>query len=146
MGVKIRLSGTIGSNRNETIEKRDRQIELLLERLELLRHQRFGPKADRISKDQLALFDEAELNVLLEELDTQIAEAKAPPRSERSDVDPAHAGGVYCKGSGVSAGEGAGQSGFCSPGRIGAGFGFLKKFYLSYSGYDFHDQLKLTIL
>jgi transposase len=70
--------------RNETIEKLDRKIELLLERLELLRHQRFGPKADRISKDQLALFDEAELNVLLEELDAQIAEAKAPraPRTE----------------------------------------------------------------
>jgi transposase len=70
--------------RNETIEKLDRKIELLLERLELLRHQRFGPKADRVSKDQLALFDEAELNVLLEELDAQIAEAKAPhsPRTE----------------------------------------------------------------
>ena len=64
---------------------RDRKIELLLERLELLRHQRFGPKADRISRDQLALFDEAELNVLLEELDAQIAEAKAPPRSERTE-------------------------------------------------------------
>jgi hypothetical protein len=63
---------------------RERKIELLLERLELLRHQRFGPKADRISRDQLALFDEAELNVLLEELDAQIAEAKAPhaPRAE----------------------------------------------------------------
>ena len=63
---------------------RDRKIELLLERLELLRHQRFGPKADRISRDQLALFDEAELNVLLEELDAQIAEAKAP-RSTRAE-------------------------------------------------------------
>ena len=70
--------------RDETLAKRDRKIELLLERLELLRHQRFGPKADRISKDQLALFDEAELNVLIEELDAQIAEAKAPhaPRTE----------------------------------------------------------------
>ena len=29
--------------RNETIEKLDRKIEFLLERLELLRHQRFGP-------------------------------------------------------------------------------------------------------
>jgi transposase len=64
--------------RDEAIETRDRKIELLLERLELLRHQRFGPKADRVSKDQLALFDEAELNVLLEELDAQIAEAKTP--------------------------------------------------------------------
>jgi transposase len=36
--------------RDEAIEKRDRKIELLLERLELLRHQRFGPKADRISR------------------------------------------------------------------------------------------------
>jgi transposase len=71
--------------RNETIEKLDRKIELLLERLELLRHQRFGPKADRISREQLALFDEAELNVLIEELDAQIAEAKAPPRSERTE-------------------------------------------------------------
>jgi transposase len=70
--------------RDETIEKLDRKIELLLERLELLRHQRFGPKADRVAREQLALFDEAELNVLLEELDAQIAEAKAPhsPRTE----------------------------------------------------------------
>lgn len=65
--------------RNEAIEKRDRKIEQLLERLELLRHQRFGPKADRIAKEQLALFDEAELNVLIEDLDAQIAEAKASP-------------------------------------------------------------------
>jgi transposase len=71
--------------RNETIEKLDRKIELLLERLELLRHQRFGPKADRVAREQLALFDEAELNVLIEELDAQIAEAKAPPRSERTE-------------------------------------------------------------
>jgi transposase len=71
--------------RDEALAKRDRKIELLLERLELLRHQRFGPKADRISRDQLALFDEAELNVLIEELDAQIAEAKAPPRSERTE-------------------------------------------------------------
>jgi transposase len=70
--------------RDEAIEKRDRKIELLLERLELLRHQRFGPKADRISRDQLALFDEAELNVLIEELDAQIAEAKAP-HSQRTE-------------------------------------------------------------
>ncbi|WP_156824324.1 IS66 family transposase [Thioalkalivibrio sp. ALE20] len=70
--------------RNEAIEQRDRKIEQLLERLELLRHQRFGPKADRIAKEQLALFDEAELNVLLEELDAQIDEAKTPrsPRTE----------------------------------------------------------------
>jgi transposase len=70
--------------RNETIRKLDRQIAILLERLELLRHRRFGPKADRVAKEQLALFDEAELNVLIEELDTQIAEAKAPqaPRTE----------------------------------------------------------------
>jgi hypothetical protein len=30
--------------------------------MELLRYQRFGPKADRVTKEQLALFDEAELN------------------------------------------------------------------------------------
>ncbi|AHE98718.1 IS66 family transposase [Thioalkalivibrio paradoxus] len=71
--------------RNETIDKLDRKIELLLERLDLLRHQRFGPKADRVAREQLALFDEAELNVLIEELDAQIAEAKAPPRSERTE-------------------------------------------------------------
>ncbi|MFO7901153.1 MAG: hypothetical protein R6U98_00695, partial [Pirellulaceae bacterium] len=71
--------------RDEARAKRDRKIELLLERLELLRHQRFGPKADRISRDQLALFDEAELNILIEELDAQIAESKAPSRSERTE-------------------------------------------------------------
>jgi transposase len=44
-----------------------------------------GRRPIAIAREQLALFDEAELNVLLEELDAQIAEAKAPPRSERTE-------------------------------------------------------------
>jgi len=73
--------------RNEAIEKRDRKIEQLLERLELLRHQRFGPKADRIAKEQLALFDEAELNAVLEALDAQIAEAQDAAETPPSETE-----------------------------------------------------------
>lgn len=73
--------------RDETIRKLERQIAILLERLELLRHRRFGPKADRVAKEQLALFDEAELNVLIEELDAQIAEIKAP-RAPSTEPQP----------------------------------------------------------
>lgn len=70
------------------IAARDHKIALLLERLEVLRHQRFGPKADRVSKDQLKLFDEAELNDLIEQLDRQIEAAKAPAKpSQRSSED-----------------------------------------------------------
>lgn len=70
------------------IAARDHKIALLLERLEVLRHQRFGPKADRVSKDQLKLFDEAELNDLIEQLDRQIEAAKAPAKpSRRSSED-----------------------------------------------------------
>ena len=66
------------------IQARDQKIALLLERLELLRHQRFGPKADRVCKDQLKLFDEAELNDLIEQLDRQIEAVKAPKSSRTS--------------------------------------------------------------
>jgi transposase len=69
------------------IAARDQKINLLLERLELLRHQRFGPKADRVCKDQLKLFDEAELNDLIEQLDRQIEDAKAPIRPDRRSSD-----------------------------------------------------------
>lgn len=69
------------------IEARDQKIGILLERLELLRHQRFGPKADRVCKDQLKLFDEAELNDLIEQLDRQIKEAKAPTSPARRSSD-----------------------------------------------------------
>ncbi len=69
------------------IEARDQKINILLERIELLRHQRFGPKADRVSKDQLKLFDEAELNDLIEQLDRQIEDAKAPAKRTRQSSD-----------------------------------------------------------
>ncbi len=70
------------------IKARDQKITLLLERLELLRHQRFGPKADRVCKDQLKLFDEAELNDLIEQLDQQIEAVKTPrlPRQSSGEA------------------------------------------------------------
>jgi len=72
------------------IAARDQKISILLERLELLRHQRFGPKADRVCKEQLQLFDEAELNDLIEQLDRQIEDAKATisPTRRSSDNPP----------------------------------------------------------
>jgi hypothetical protein len=44
------------------------RIEQLLEAVELLRRKRFGPSADRVPENQLALFDEVELEALIGEL------------------------------------------------------------------------------
>ena len=61
--------------RNEVEEKeqalteKNQRIEQLLDYILLLRKRQFGASADRTNKDQVSLFDEAELEQLLAELD-----------------------------------------------------------------------------
>jgi transposase len=57
------------------------RIEQLLETIELLRRKRFGPSADRIPESQLALFDEAELEALIGELEAQLPTPNETPAS-----------------------------------------------------------------
>jgi transposase len=59
------------------LAERDRRIEQLLDYITLLRRKRFGPSADRIPAAQLKLFDEAELEALIAELE----ELSEPPSS-----------------------------------------------------------------
>jgi transposase len=54
------------------IEEHERQIQQLLDYITLLKRKRFGPSADRISPDQLKLFDEAELEALIAELEIAV--------------------------------------------------------------------------
>jgi transposase len=46
--------------RNAELEARDAEIALLREYVRLLRHQRFGRKSEKVSPDQLSIFNEAE--------------------------------------------------------------------------------------
>ena len=59
------------------------RIEQLLDYIALLQRKRFGPSADRIPDKQLALFDEAELETLIAELEAQLPAATPP--SEPTD-------------------------------------------------------------
>jgi transposase len=57
------------------LQEREQRIEQLLEYIELLRRKRFGPSSDRVAEGQLALFDEAELEALIEALEGDLAAA-----------------------------------------------------------------------
>ena len=72
----------------DAIKAKEQRIEQLLDYVLLLRKRQFGASADRPNKDQFNLFDEAELEQLLAELD--IPEANTPPpacafRTDRED-------------------------------------------------------------
>ena len=49
--------------RNAELEERDAEIAQLREYVRLLRHQRFGRKSEKVSPDQLSIFNEAEREV-----------------------------------------------------------------------------------
>ena len=69
------LKTEVAQLRNEVEEKeqvlteKNQRIEQLLDYILLLRKRQFGASADRTNKDQVSLFDEAELEQLLAELD-----------------------------------------------------------------------------
>ena len=71
----IQLKAELAQLRNSVEEKeqalteKTQRIEQLLDYILLLRKRQFGASADRTNKDQVSLFDEAELEQLLAELD-----------------------------------------------------------------------------
>ncbi|MEN9544370.1 MAG: hypothetical protein RLZZ598_1203, partial [Pseudomonadota bacterium] len=68
-----------------TLEQQRQRIDQLLEYIELLRRKRFGPRADRVPDAQLKLFDEAELEALIGELEAQLPAAAAAPKDTTPD-------------------------------------------------------------
>jgi transposase len=58
----------------QALKEQEQHIQQLLDYITLLKRKRFGPGADRIPAEQLKLFDEAELEALIGEL-----EEEAPP-------------------------------------------------------------------
>ena len=56
----------------------EHHIQQLLDYITLLKRKRFGPSADRIPADQLKLFDEAELEALIGELEAELEQPPAP--------------------------------------------------------------------
>ena len=61
------------------LSAKDQRIEQLLDVILLLRKRQFGASADLPNKDQIDLFDEAELEQLLGELDVPTDQDDAPP-------------------------------------------------------------------
>lgn len=76
----------------DVVRARDEHIEQLLDYIHLLRQKQFGAKTDRLSKDQLSLFDEAELEALISELEAELADAqqevKAPKAASPAKQTP----------------------------------------------------------
>jgi len=76
----------------EALSEREQHIQQLLDYITLLKRKRFGPSADRIPADQLKLFDEAELEALIAELEAGLEEPTPPeskaPASEKPKAKP----------------------------------------------------------
>jgi transposase len=73
----------------QVLADRDQQIKHLLEKILLLTRQRFGPSSDRISPDQLGLFNEAELEADIAALELQVAPLVEPPAPTPEAAPPA---------------------------------------------------------
>jgi len=71
------------AGQEQQIQDQDRHIEQLLDYIQLLRHKRFGRRADAVSKDQLNLFDEAELEALIGDLETEVEQGSAGKRTRK---------------------------------------------------------------
>ena len=94
----VTLRGAV-KEKEQTITDKERRIEQLLDYIVLLRKRQFGSSADRPNKDQLNLFDEAELEQLLADLDvpepvdTEPTTQETTPRKRNKPVRrtlPAH--------------------------------------------------------
>ena len=82
----VRLRASLVES-TQILAQRDQRIEQLLDYIALLKRKRFGPSSERVSPDQLGLFDEAELEALIGELEQQ-APPPAPPQSPPADTPP----------------------------------------------------------
>ncbi len=77
----------IETQTNTAIVEHTRRIEQLLEAIELLRHKRFGTRADRIPEGQFSLFDEAELEALIGEFEAALPAPSEAPASKSADTE-----------------------------------------------------------
>ena len=66
----------------QALQAKEQRIEQLLDYILLLRQKRFGIRCERASKDQIALFDESELDALLAELEAQLPTPSEKPGQE----------------------------------------------------------------
>lgn len=86
----LQLRGTVKA-KEQTIAEKEQTIEQLLDYILLLRKRQFGASADRPNKDQFNLFDEAELEQLLADLDVPdptAPEATAKEKTEKKRKKP----------------------------------------------------------
>jgi transposase len=72
----------------KALAERAQHIQQLLDYITLLKRKRFGPGADRIPPDQLKLFDEAELEALIGELEEGLEEPTAPENKPSAPEKP----------------------------------------------------------
>jgi transposase len=71
----------------DAIAEHDRRIEQLLETIALLQRKRFAASADRVPEGQLSLFDEAELEALIGELEAELPTPSGTPASKPAATD-----------------------------------------------------------
>lgn len=69
----------------QALSQRDTRIEHLLDVIELLKRKRFAASSERVSKDQLGLFDEAELETLIRELEEALEQRPHTQSKETPD-------------------------------------------------------------
>ncbi len=72
--------------KSQQIEKKDQQIAQLLDYIQLLRQKQFGRSSEKVSKDQINLFDESELEHLLIEHDEVLPETTPPESSPQTPI------------------------------------------------------------
>jgi transposase len=76
------------AEKDRALDEKAQRIEQLLDYIILLRKRQFGASADRPNKDQFSLFDEAELEQLLAELDLSSDQDDAEPKTqEKADSE-----------------------------------------------------------
>ena len=74
----------------DAVKEKEQRIEQLLDYIVLLRKRQFGARADRPNKDQCPLFDEAELEQLLAELDMPEAPGAQPKAHGKASSERKH--------------------------------------------------------
>ena len=79
----VQLRGAV-KEKEQAIAEKEQRIEQLLDYILLLRKRQFGASADRPNKDQITLFDEAELEQLLADLDIPEAVDAEPMAQEKT--------------------------------------------------------------
>ncbi len=82
----IQLRGVVKENKR-TIDEKKQHIEQLLDYILLLRKRQFGTSSERFNKDQLNLFDEAELEQLIGEADLPSDQEEVETTAKKEAAD-----------------------------------------------------------